>query len=612
VRIEPRQQIIEVWKSIATYSNRDRQWTWGGQDERNSISDAEQLLCLLYPATEASFFRLDKPDTTAMDVLSALKKIGDGVQLPMVLIDAIDDYMRTYTAPDGTPVFSGGSYFRPFHDGDELVGDQRGLDVVDSFATSLSLTLSTLSFLKAFGRTLRKQAAKDKVAELEAITSRRLSAAMVGLLRSFTVNVFPADSIEGESLCRMLNQQNRSSDMVLDRLHKRLETLRANLRDTVLGLGEVDGLDNPNNLFECGWSWGVATGAPPVETTEHVGDQPEGLALSAPYMYFTVTALDAIANLNDDHVRIDGLLNAEQRRLAEALELRWTITRRYWSSLARFGTGRWPLEDIPWRAVDGVESVYFSLLVTAVVLHDLLNRRATDDDLTRTVAVLEELAVHRNLRLGRPIEPDDKAVGLHTPGVRLDLIGTEKLGPLMCWTVGDFAAVLLKRSLRAAGLSRNSGARSRLYALAEEALGHMWRRRLKTGPATGLWDDPSDLVPGVVPREAPSWYMTKRVIDCLTEGIKTILQPPLRGSGLIDNAAERLSEADHLFSQDRLMSSAGLGSEEYAVLGGIQTQLEQSRMLLQERPGTAGALADDVLRKLHLLRMAREDAKRSH
>ncbi|MET0237999.1 MAG: SCO2524 family protein [Kibdelosporangium sp.] len=612
MRIQPRQQILEVWKSIAAYSQRHHEWSWGGRDGRNSICDAEQLLAVLYPATEVLYFRLNDPDETAEDVLSALHAIGDSVDIPKLLIEAVSDYMDTYTRPDGTPIFSGGSYFRALCDGDELTDEQRDLDVVDSYATSLSLALSTMRFLKVYSRSVTKPATKKRIAELETQTSRRLSAAMVGLLRSFTVNVFPAESVEGESLCRLLNQQNLTNKAVLEMLHTRLESLRASLKDTTLGLGEVDGLEKKNMLFECGWSWGVAEDAPLIETVEHVGEQPNGIALSAPFLYFTVVALDAIADLNDNRARIDGLLNAEQRRLAEALALRWSITLEYWSTLARFGGGDWPLEDIPWRAVDGVESVYFSLAVTAVVLQDLLNRRATDDDLTRTVQVLENLAVLGKIKLNRPMGSDDSAAGLHTPGVPLDLVGGDKLGPQMCWTVADFAAVLMKRSVQAAGLSRNGGARDRLYTLAEDALGHLWRRRVRTGPAAGLWDDPSEVVPGPDTEQTePSWYMTKRVIDCLTEAVKTINQPPIRSARLTDLAPDLLSEADHLFSQYRLASSAGPGAPVYTELMRIEHRLQRARQLIRDRPASACSLAVDVLSDLDALTVVRQDAEGS-
>src|SRR5690606_25106841 len=111
------------------------------------------------------------------------------------------------------------------------------------------------------------------------------------------------------------------------------------------------------------------------------------------YLYFTVVALDGIQDLFSERTLTLGLLNVEQQRLAEALRLRWEITQQYWSRIARFGEAGWPLEDIPWRTTgQRQESEYFSLSVAAILVHDLVRRRATDDDLTRTVDVMERLA----------------------------------------------------------------------------------------------------------------------------------------------------------------------------------------------------------------------------
>lgn len=611
LRIEPRQQTLEVWRAVAKFSRRDGGWwTWGGRDESNSISDAEQLLCLMYPAAEVSNFKLDAPDETADDVLGALRSLGDSVEIPKLMIDVISSYMANYVSPEGTPIFAGGSYFEPRDEGAELTQEQRGFDVVDSFATSIALALSTLGFLRVFSRSVRRNELKEKIAELEAVTSTRLTAALVGLLRSFSVNVFEPDSPGGKALCRTLNQSGLPDRVVLADFNKRLRPLRASLRDAVLGLSQDEALDNENMLFECGWSWGVVEGAPIVETPEPIGKQPEGVALGAPFLYFTVVALDAIAELDSERVRVLGLLNSEQQRLAQALKLRWELSLGYWSTVARFGTGGWPLEDIPWRTTDEEESDYFSLLVTAVVLLDLLARRATDDDLTRTVAVLEELAVRG--RINRRAVKGDPAIGLHTPGVRLELFGGEQVGPPMAWMVADFAALLMKRSVRAAGLSRNTGARDRLLAVAEDALGHLWRRRIKDGPAAGLWDDPSELLPGVhLDEKRPSWYLTERVVECLVMAARTVGQSPIRSSQLIELTTDMLGEADHLFSQDQLNAAEDDGSVMQTSLHRIEATLQRAKSLLYSRPGTAYALVAEVLRELDEFAVARQDAARS-
>lgn len=564
----------------------------------------------MYPAAIERNLALDQPDGTADDVLEALRPLGDSVEIPKILVDVLGDYMDTYRSDRGTPVFSGETYFQSVTPDTELTEQQRGLDVVDSFAMSISLALSTLGFLKVFSRSVRRPRLQEKITELEAATSARLSAAMVGLLRSFCVNVFDPDSPPGRTMLRTLNQSGLPDRVALDELRRTLRPVRASLRDATLGLSQDDSLDNENLLFECGWSWGIVEDAVPVETTEPIGEQPDGVALSAPYLYFTVVALDGMSDLFSDRTRILGLLNPEQQRLAQALQLRWDITLAYWSRVARFGGGRWPLEDIPWRTTDEEESVYFSLLVTAVVLLDLLARRATDEDLTRTVAVLEELAIRG--RINRRVTKGDISVQLHYPGVRLELVGADKYGPPLSWQVSDFAALLLKRAVRAAELSRNNAARERLLTVAEESLTHLWKRRLKSGPAAGLWDDPGALFPEVtVDQDLPSWYLTERVVESLVIAASTVSARPIRSGRVQEIAVDLLSEADHLFSQEQLEASEQQGSAMHTTLHRIETKLHRARRLVQERPGAATALVVEVLGDLDDLALARQDAARS-
>ncbi|MFC0105438.1 SCO2524 family protein [Kibdelosporangium aridum] len=525
MRLQPRFQTLETWRSVAEYSLQNEEWTWGGRDGRNSISDAEQLLCVLYPATQLPEFALENPDATAVDVLEVLRPFGDSVTIPKTLIAAIADYMATYTSESGTPIFSGGTYFHPSDPTTELTEDQRGFDVVSSFSTSISLTLATLGFLKVFGRTVTRRDLRDEIEALEEATSIRLTAAMIGLLRSFCVYTFDPFSGSGRALLRTMNQSELPSRVVLDDLRHRMRPVRAGLREAIVGMNR-DPLDTDERmLFECGWSWGVVQNAPTVDTTEPVGKQPEGVAVAAPYLHFTVIALDGIGDLFSDRTRVLGLLNLEQQRLSTALQLRWDVAVEYWSQIARFGSGRWPLEDVPWRTTDGEESTYFSLLVTAVVLLDLLRRRATERDLTRTIGVLETLALlgRVNLRMS----PGDPAATLHHPGVPITLIGAETIGPKMSWLADDYSALLLKHTTRAAGLSRGSGDRERLLAVAEDALTHLWKLRLTQGPATGLWGDPDGLTPSAkAKRPLPSWHLTERMIDALVTAATPTGKPP--------------------------------------------------------------------------------------
>ncbi len=268
------------------------------------------------------------------------------MEVPRLLIRVLTDYMERYAAADGTPVFAGEDYFRPSNAETALTDAERATDVVDSFSTSVALSLSTIGFLRVFKEIIKRDDLRREVDALEALANKRLSAAMVGLLRSFTVSVFDAYSPEGRALCRTANQDGLPERQMIEDLRRALREINARLRDVTIGSGAgiAEDLDNPNRLFECGWSWGIVRQAPAIVTSEAVGVQREGLAQPAPYLYFTVVALEGIAALFSERTRLLGLLNEEQTRLAQALQLRWDLTQSYWSTIATFGSDRWPLE----------------------------------------------------------------------------------------------------------------------------------------------------------------------------------------------------------------------------------------------------------------------------
>ncbi|PZS28418.1 MAG: hypothetical protein DLM59_14770 [Pseudonocardiales bacterium] len=609
MKVQPRQQLLEVWRGMVGYSFSDTGWKWGGRQARNSVSDAEQLVCLMYPATVLPTFKLDQPDQTANDVLVALDFMGDSVEIPKRLIRVLAEYMDTYSSPGGSPTFGAGSYLEPQQADAELSEEQRNLAVVDSYSMSITLTLATLGFIKVFRGVLRRKQLRDEVDALEETTSRRLTGAMIGLLRSFAVRTFEPGSDAGQAMCRTANQTGEPTRRIVEELHRALVEIRAGLLDVTLGSGGADVLDNENLLFECGWSWGTIKGALEVKTDEQI-DQPDGVSPSRPYLYFTVVALDGIADLFSERTRILGLLNPEQQNLARALQLRWDLTQRYWSTLASFGTGRWPLEDIPWRTTDGKESDYYSLLVTSATVEDLVRRRATDADLTRVGEVLDELAARGRITR-RPLM-DDPAVAMHVTGVRLNLDGAEELGPAADWPASDYAAVLLKRTLRVAGLARSTELRDRLLGLADEAWSHLQGRRLETVSMGTLWDQPGQVFPDVeIRHDLPSWYYTQRVVECLVAAAAFADDPPLRSARLLDTARDLLNEADHLFGRELLVGSQEAGPAIRANLRRIEGKLARARAALRERPGSAMALALDVLAELEDLTAARADADRT-
>jgi hypothetical protein len=607
MKIQPRQQLLDIWRAVAKTSFVGRQWIWGGRSQRNSIADAEQLLCLMAPAADIPTFKLDLPDQTADDVSTALGQLGDPIEIPVRLVGIVREYLETYVDDRGTPVFSGGSYFTA-PEGEQASAQQEALDVVDSYAVSVRLTLAILGFVRVFRTVVTRADLLSDMQVIEALAKQRLTAAMIGLLRGFTVFVFETDSPEDANLCELINQTGMSSRRARDRLLEALRDVRAGLRDVTLGLGELPDLDNPHRLFECGWSWGVVRDAPPVKVEGYDIPQPDGFAEAATYLYFTVVALDCIPNLSSDRTRLLGLLDDEQQRLAGALQIRWDLTQRYWSRIARFGDGRWPLEDLPWKTTDGFENDYLSLLVCAIVVQDLTRRPDPEPEaIARTGDVLAELA--RRARITRrSLRRELDIVALHHPGFPVQLVGTEDAdGPRLVWRLVDFSPQVLKQALRVARLQQEVERRRQTIELIDTVWTDHIRLRQLAG--TALWDRPSSVYPDIGDvDDAPSWYYTERVIGCLITAADLIASPPLRSPALVGEAADLLAEADHVFDQELMGMSADPGPAIKRALESARTALVRAHEIVDVKPGTAAALARQVLIELDRLESARLSA----
>jgi hypothetical protein len=608
MRIQPRQQLLDIWRATASasYAREKDEWIWGGREAANSIADSEQLLCIMVPATEIPTFRLDQPNHADEEVLAAIRHLGDALDVPRLLVRILVEYLEKYSDADGTPVFPGGSYFSSEDPRTPPTAEQLALDVVEGYASSIQLALSALGFARVFRRELTRPDLLKEIDKLEMLADRRLSAAMVGLLRSFAVSVFELDHPYGVALLRTVNQGKAPTRTVIDELQEALRPTRAGLRDLSMGMRDVTDLDSANRLFECGWTWGVPKNAPVIERAGDAGHQREGYALDSPYLYFTVVALDGIADLYSDRTRLLGLLDDDQLRLASALRLRWDLTQRYWSTIASFGTRRWPLEDIPWRTVDELESDYFSLLVTSIAARDLALRRNTDADLSRLGQILIELA-NRSRITRRPFT-DDVAVGLHDPGVAVKLEGTESLGPQLHWVATDFASLLLKRSLSVASLINNIGLRGQLLELADDIWDHLAQRRIGVGRGARLWDQPGGVF-DTVSREfdEPSWHHTVRVVESLVIAANLTRTPPLASDRLTFFVRDLLAEAEHLFDQELLAGSQEGGRAIRERIQAVGQRLRRSREIMDERPASAAALLVSVLRDLDDLAAARPD-----
>lgn len=610
--IQPRRQLLEIWRSAAEYTMRDRKWCWGGQRDPNSITDAQQLLCFLRPATDISVLRVEVPDDTAEDVLQALRPFGDSVQIPRALTLALDQYLERYTGPDGSPLFGGGSYCLPVDADEKLTDDQRDTHILLSYAASVSLCLSALGFLDVYANTpTTKGQWRNRVLDIRERTSIRLTAALVGMLRGFTINTLEPDSFEGRNLISHLNQEKVSQRRIIEHFNERMRTVRSRLSEARMGVARAEELDNPNLLFEVGWTWGIASDAPKV-TLEvpgtQIGVQPDGVALSAPYLYYTVVALDSIDQLISERTRVLGLLNPQQERLANNLDTRRNLVQLYYSRLARFdpvGGGRWPVEDLPWVTADGVESDYFSLLICAVLIRDLRDRQGTEDTVRRIEPLLAELA--NRARITRRHLRDDPAIALHAPGLFNTLDGSELLGPAMALRIADFSPLLLKRCAQLASLTSSAEVRDRMLALSTDIWNHLTRRQIADPDARGLWDNPGRLFGRPdAERAQPSWNFTSSVVDALATSADTLVRRQTRAPILSSTAVAMVSEAEYLLNQ-QMMITPSLNSGLQSSLMEIRDSLQRARELIEDQPSTAIALCVAAVAQLDKNALARQD-----
>jgi len=81
--------------------------------------------------------------------------------------------------------------------------------------------------------------------------------------------------------------------------------------------------------------------------------------------------------------------------------------------------------------------------------------------------------------------------------------------------------------------------------------------------------------------------------------------------GQIDQANTKIAEARHILDMERLTTPTAGGSQEQKLLREAEQSLNRADSLASERPATAAALADKVLRDLDELAFARQAASRS-
>jgi hypothetical protein len=629
MKLQARQSILDMWRAAAEYSyTKESTWNWGGRRTRNCIGDAEQLLVLLYPATTIASLSIESIDDDRVDVSHALRRLGKSrAVIPRAIIQGAKEYLLRYRDDEGNPTFAGGSYFsEPLEVGAGNASWRETLDVVDAYSMSVTLCLAVLGFAKAYKATVTRESVLEEIRDVEQLSSHRLSAAMVGLLRSFAVHTFDQDSDEGRNMIAMINQSRMSQEAAVRVLNRSLDEVWVGLRENLAdGMGEsqrklFEDFDESTRLFECGWSWGVVDGAPEVSyARDLVQSQPTGVAEARPNMYFTVTALDGIRDLFAERTRILGLLTVAQQRLARALQNRLNVTLQFWVTLATLGEAEWPIEDLPWLTTDGSESDYYSLLLCAIVIQGLPEESASGPKARRLARLLEELGMRA--KITRRAVTNDAAVALHLPGMSMSLSGSEKLGGTPAqWVVSSFSVLLLKQLVQVAARIEESSERAHLLQQADKVWEHLQARRLTGGEGRELWDAPGNVYQSAADAaelHRPSWYHTERAMEALVQAAHTVSSDSIPGASMMSVASQVLAEAENLLDRELLRGTyasrnPALGDEDEMVeklrltLREIQASLRRSRGLLADWPATSMALAQSALRDLDVLAASRQ------
>jgi hypothetical protein len=571
MRLEPRREILDIWREVTRYSFRDGAFVWaGGSEARDSVSDAEQLLCVLLPATELPALRFDRPDETADDVGEALSLIGDVITLPRRLVRSLTEYMTRYADDDG-PTFPGGRYL--------VTADPQmsTLDVLESYALGVRLSLAALGFARVYRTALRREELIEETVGLEELASRRLTCAMVGLLRCFAIHGFHDDSRYGENLRRTITQEHREQRAVLQEYEASLAEVRAGLHEITIATRDVpEARIIPGMRFECGWSWALVEGTAPVDVDDQPVPDRTAVAAALPDPYFSFLAHDAVTSLYSERTRILALLSEEQQRIARALQLRVDLTRAYWARLATFGDQRWPVERMPWRTTSGQESDHHSLAMAAITAAAVGDRRGNTDvafsHLTRTFAQLA-----RRQGIVRP--PRTAGPGSLAPQ-RVPL-PFEKDGHVAAYQVTSLAPLLFNTTIRAGRATHHSQLRGDLDELADLIWNHVARGDIDP-PPTGLrrFGDGT----------APDWHNVFCLVDGLTRAMATATEGPALAESPLGFVHQLLTAADEMLDPLDPKDRAAYAPE-----------TDRARALIDHQPARAAALLYRILADLDAL-----------
>lgn len=613
-RLDPGEEVLAVWRSWVDAAAAGR---WGDvRNRRNSILDSEFLNCLLMPQMDIAgldLSDLDEVETGIYEVLRPLASSAgdrevnhDGCCLPNDVLETLTTTLLAYFNEyqhDGQPHFLSGGY--------AASESGRDVEVVDSYTLATAVSVNTLyltdQWITQARGTDRYRYLSRTWEDLRNLADRRLTAAMTGLVGSFSVNTECAQ--EWREKTGIPWDPSRMRDLV-------------ELRTRLSALGEQIG---PHDAFECGWSWGQ----PPVGerrgfggdfrvdtvadfTLESRGNGDLTYAASTPYLYFTMTAVNAIASLFTSKVQAAEVLDGTQLYLASRLRYLWETTSRFWATLASAETddGQLVIENIPWRTSDGTENDYYTLYIVGLLAANLARgvSSASEALIERFTSILEELAQRaRVTRRPVPADRDPSVRATHYPGFSVELRSGAEDGVLSAqgtWQVYDMSPSLLRCTANLLQVVTSQENRDRLVTLRDAIWRHLAARRSDTigdhGGRSSSWDDLSGVYSRMdfdVPHwedsaqhSVHSWYYTQRVIEALV-GVARSKDRRLPDTPQLDEITpELLSELDWMISRHREQDPDGAER--------LRQLSSWARDRLRDRPALAFSIATKIGQEL--------------
>jgi hypothetical protein len=623
-RLDPHTQVLALFQrwSLVTGADASKELPLDSRNkEHNPIIDAEYLLSLLYPLSEmpgmgvrfvkekdgsASYF----PGEAAGRLTALAEEKASQIEVLERIVGLCARYFDTYQSSSGQPQFGAKGYIETAKDSEPITSSHEALFTTEAASFSLTLCLTVMQMAR---RLLDYQPESESLCktlnELSTLASKRLTVSLQGLIAAYAVSTKPASDWTKRTRRNWTDHLGQLQDVA-----RRLKALGAKL-------------SLADQAFECGWSWAplapdkILQGRTDVSGNhDRAFDAARSLSgkipvhgEAEPYFYFTVSAIDAIADL-PNAVQAE-LLTGEQVTLANRLINLCSIAIDYWTALG-FGGGesnRWPVLDVPWSPADtdpaepeANSSEYWNLYLLRLAADRIpVDARSME----QTIGLLRLLAdAARITRAPFPPRDDEKVRTFHWPGRLLTLLGflnkgasKENTGEKKLhfeWAIYDFAPQLLKVAAQMLARCTNKEQRDQLVRLCEEIWNHLARRRDPEGTS---WDNLDGAFPDFHHEEQPeagtsrkvgSWYMTERVAEALVAMAKAMDVRPAPDPQL---KALCLSLATMLnFEIQRALSSKEFSPKQASQISLLLERTQTARQLVDDSPGAAYGLLMNV------------------